>query len=279
MQTIIATLLLAGLSTAEASFEEPVHQEAAKPSISTAASFTSPIHDAVGDATRNATQQNDSAGRIVSSAPTERKLQAVAEPPAGIQDATLLVEGLPLWVSPEAVSAWLSSKAGVVATRLNPPDDKGLSSMQVTVGDPAQAPRIAGVRGQLWPIFLYSKLQGLRVQFMPETDTGAIFCTLDGRSAAQQLNAYLTDRFGAEKTGGYYERGGLRARLIYRLYDRRTSISAACDASGQGPGYAHIELYLIAAGDNGYIGGPTETIEVSRAPFGAVAAALSASPQ
>lgn len=279
MQKTISTVLLALLTTAGASVAGSIDQERDSPQVSESSRCTDLSDHAVANATLNLAQETDSACRTASAARTDRAPQTTVARAPDVQDAPLLVEGLRLRVSPEDVSGWLLSMPGIESTRMNPPDEKGRASMQVIVVDPNQHPRIAGVRGQLWPIFVDRRLQGLRVLFMPEVATGAIFCTIDGRGAAQRLNAYLTDRFGEEKAGGFYEKGGLRARLIYRISQRRTFTSDTCEASGQGLGYAHIELYLIADGDNGYVGGRSETIEVSRRPVGAVDTAPPANAQ
>lgn len=190
------------------------------------------------------------------------------------QEAPEVVEGLRLWTTVEEVSAWLMSKDGIGSTRMNPQDAKGRASMQVNAVDRANDPRIGGVRAQLWPIFVDGTLRGLRVLFKPETETGATFCTLEGRGAAQRLNAYLTERYGPERDGSYV-RGGLRARLHYRTYDKRAqSISGICDSRGEGPGLAQIELYLIADGDNGFDHDQPDAIDVRRSATGGLVPVL-----
>lgn len=181
-------------------------------------------------------------------------LTLAAGPAGGADDPQVseVIEGLRLWSSTEEVGARLMSKPGIASTRMNPQDAKGRASMQVNPVDRANTPRIAGVRAQLWPVFVAGKLRGLRVLMQAETDTGATFCTLDGRGAAQRLNAYLAERFGPEQDGAY-SRGGLRARLQYRTYSGPfQSITEICDSRDQGPGGAQIELYLIAEGDEGF---------------------------
>jgi hypothetical protein len=203
-------------------------------------------------------------------AATSLAVSAVAPPAAWAagQEAPEVVEGLRLWTTVEEVRAWLMAKDGIESTRMNPQDAKGLASMQVNAVDRANDPRIGGVRAQLWPIFVNGALSGLRVLFKPETQTGATFCTLEGRGAAQRLNAYLAARFGPEKDGSYV-RGGLRARLHYRTYDRRAqSISEICDSRGEGGGLAQIELYLIADDDIGFDHDQPDAIDVRRSATG-----------
>lgn len=179
-----------------------------------------------------------------------------------------VIEGLRLWSSAEDVGVWLMSKPGIASTRMNPQDAKGRASMQVNPVDRANTPRIAGVRAQLWPVFVAGKLRGLRVLMQAETETGATFCTLDGQGAAQQLNAYLAERFGPEQDGAY-SRGGLRARLHYRTYSGPfQSITEICDSRDQGPGGAQIELYLIAEGEEGFSPDQPAVISVRRSATG-----------